>query len=243
MCLVYVSTLPRYRYSSCVIIYALCFNRLWLFVLSIKSYLAIRSYYGFFFLMLRLPPRFTRTDTLFPYPTLFRSPSYLGNACIRLLMAGHRMANRQGVGQGLQAEQRPQPTHAADQLEAGEARSEGRQRQQRTFDDRRDGERLEIVREHHDGCLVEDVDREHGRGQVAQGGAVAGRQPARETEHGDDRGPLVQAPCRALEQAQGVGRKIRPGVAAHVPGQERIGRQRQPERRQAPYPQPVPDPL
>src|SRR3546814_8803962 len=27
----------------------------------------------FFFLMLRLPPRSTRTDTLFPYTTLFRS--------------------------------------------------------------------------------------------------------------------------------------------------------------------------
>src|SRR3546814_3950714 len=27
----------------------------------------------FFFLMLRRPPRSTRTDTLFPYPTLFRS--------------------------------------------------------------------------------------------------------------------------------------------------------------------------
>src|SRR3546814_3196669 len=29
--------------------------------------------FGFFFLMLRLPPRSTRTDTLFPYTTLFRS--------------------------------------------------------------------------------------------------------------------------------------------------------------------------
>src|SRR3546814_12971955 len=27
----------------------------------------------FFFLMIRRPPRFTRTDTLFPYTTLFRS--------------------------------------------------------------------------------------------------------------------------------------------------------------------------
>src|SRR3546814_16038343 len=29
--------------------------------------------YYFFFLIIRLPPRLTRTDTLFPYPTLFRS--------------------------------------------------------------------------------------------------------------------------------------------------------------------------
>src|SRR3546814_13255692 len=30
----------------------------------------------FFFLMLRRPPRSTRTDTLFPYTTLFRSFTY-----------------------------------------------------------------------------------------------------------------------------------------------------------------------
>src|SRR3546814_14869290 len=33
----------------------------------------LRSMY-FVFLMLRRPPRSTRTDTLFPYTTLFRSP-------------------------------------------------------------------------------------------------------------------------------------------------------------------------
>src|SRR3546814_11527939 len=31
--------------------------------------------YLFFFLMIRRPPRSTRTDTLFPYTTLFRSPA------------------------------------------------------------------------------------------------------------------------------------------------------------------------
>src|SRR3546814_7808468 len=30
-------------------------------------------FFSFFFLMIRRPPRSTRTDTLFPYPTLFRS--------------------------------------------------------------------------------------------------------------------------------------------------------------------------
>src|SRR3546814_4335017 len=30
--------------------------------------------HSFFFLMIRRPPRSTRTDTLFPYTTLFRSP-------------------------------------------------------------------------------------------------------------------------------------------------------------------------
>src|SRR3546814_3489034 len=32
----------------------------------------------FFFLMIRRPPRSTRTDTLFPYTTLFRSPLQCG---------------------------------------------------------------------------------------------------------------------------------------------------------------------
>src|SRR3546814_7988203 len=31
-------------------------------------------FFCFFFLMIRRPPRSTRTDTLFPYTTLFRSP-------------------------------------------------------------------------------------------------------------------------------------------------------------------------
>src|SRR3546814_12244385 len=33
----------------------------------------------FFFLMLRRPPRSTRTDTLFPYTTLFRSDGLCGD--------------------------------------------------------------------------------------------------------------------------------------------------------------------
>src|SRR3546814_2900966 len=31
----------------------------------------------FFFLLIRRPPRSTRTDTLFPYTTLFRSPTWM----------------------------------------------------------------------------------------------------------------------------------------------------------------------
>src|SRR3546814_17577136 len=37
-------------------------------------------YFVFFFLMIRRPPRSTRTDTLFPYTTLFRSPLLLAIA-------------------------------------------------------------------------------------------------------------------------------------------------------------------
>src|SRR3546814_13760044 len=36
----------------------------------------------FFFLMIRRPPRSTRTDTLFPYTTLFRSLIEGGNSAI-----------------------------------------------------------------------------------------------------------------------------------------------------------------
>src|SRR3546814_6578976 len=36
-------------------------------------FLGLSSYEFFFFLMIRRPPRSTRTDTLFPYTTLFRS--------------------------------------------------------------------------------------------------------------------------------------------------------------------------
>src|SRR3546814_15030205 len=35
----------------------------------------------FFFLMIRRPPRSTRTDTLFPYTTLFRSSRRWSTAC------------------------------------------------------------------------------------------------------------------------------------------------------------------
>src|SRR3546814_1354356 len=34
----------------------------------------------FFFLMIRRPPRSTRTDTLFPYTTLFRSSAWISGA-------------------------------------------------------------------------------------------------------------------------------------------------------------------
>src|SRR3546814_18914171 len=39
-------------------------------------------YLYFFFLMIRRPPRSTRTDTLFPYTTLVRSPRP-GTPCLR----------------------------------------------------------------------------------------------------------------------------------------------------------------
>src|SRR3546814_8481095 len=41
--------------------------------------------YVFFFLMIRRPPRSTRTDTLFPYTTLFRSYGTLNSRQLRKL--------------------------------------------------------------------------------------------------------------------------------------------------------------
>src|SRR3546814_1826248 len=46
--------------------------------LFVSVYLEL--YFFFFFLMIRRPPRSTRTDTLFPYTTLFRSTRDYGRA-------------------------------------------------------------------------------------------------------------------------------------------------------------------
>src|SRR3546814_17582452 len=54
--------------------------------------------------MIRLPPRSTRTDTRFPYTTLFRSKSYLRNPLVNALCVGvlrHEdlhLAHASGVG-------------------------------------------------------------------------------------------------------------------------------------------------
>src|SRR3546814_13766280 len=44
----------------------------------------------FFFLMIRRPPRSTRTDTLFPYTTLFRSAVAIAFDMLQLQHAGPR---------------------------------------------------------------------------------------------------------------------------------------------------------
>src|SRR3546814_12999747 len=43
------------------------------------SFLIVWSFFYFFCLMIRRPPRSTRTDTLFPYTTLFRSGERLAD--------------------------------------------------------------------------------------------------------------------------------------------------------------------
>src|SRR3546814_16088483 len=45
------------------------------YLIFVFFYMCFVYYWFFFFLMIRRPPRSTRTDTLFPYTTLFRSVS------------------------------------------------------------------------------------------------------------------------------------------------------------------------
>src|SRR3546814_11668132 len=53
------------------------------FCLVVFDVIEIR-YFLFFFLMIRRPPRSTRTDTLFPYTTLFRSTgTWKSGSCSR----------------------------------------------------------------------------------------------------------------------------------------------------------------
>src|SRR3546814_20167780 len=64
----------------------------------------------FFFLMIRLPPRSTRTDTLFPYTTLFRSP--WGWASITGPRPGGRATtSSRGIRHPRDAEQQGGPQH------------------------------------------------------------------------------------------------------------------------------------
>src|SRR3546814_12183528 len=72
----------------------------------------------FFFLIRRLPPRSTRTDTLFPYTTLFRSvdPHLVE---VDAGPRGYRTAPEQ-----LAAVVRPQPAERVDPLRSEEHTSE-----------------------------------------------------------------------------------------------------------------------
>src|SRR3546814_11179796 len=51
-----------------------------MYIWTCRYFLVVFAF--FFFLMLRRPPRSTRTDTLFSYTTLFRSCTYNTLACV-----------------------------------------------------------------------------------------------------------------------------------------------------------------
>src|SRR3546814_9359219 len=80
--------------------------------------------------MIRRPPRSTRTDTLFPYTTLFRSePLRLGQALrVRVVRAEHHLVPADGVDDVGDASlpERADPDVAAEHLQRvlGEVRSE-----------------------------------------------------------------------------------------------------------------------
>src|SRR3546814_12612033 len=56
----------------------------------------------FFFLMIRRPPRSTRTDTLFPYTTLFRSRAANGAEPIEHFVPGAAPLVRQHIAAAIQ---------------------------------------------------------------------------------------------------------------------------------------------
>src|SRR3546814_11879726 len=88
----------------------------------------------FFFLMIRRPPRSTRTDTLFPYTTLFRSearPELVrrgGEGCVRQVRradARDRAARGPGRDGAGDAAARDRPERQDAVVEAGARRPEG----------------------------------------------------------------------------------------------------------------------
>src|SRR3546814_13451238 len=67
-------------FSTCLPTSYVCLLRLYSGCVSLSSFCRVADLFivsVFFFLMIRRPPRSTRTDTLFPYTTLFRSPFVL----------------------------------------------------------------------------------------------------------------------------------------------------------------------
>src|SRR3546814_12993872 len=84
---------------------------------------AVLRFLAFFFLMIRRPPRSTRTDTLFPYTTLFRSKRHLLQLCPVLPMsalANKVRAHRSPRGRGGRA-------FRSDGTGYGEMRQDARQ--------------------------------------------------------------------------------------------------------------------
>src|SRR3546814_11823249 len=75
----------------------------------------------FFFLMIRRPPRSTRTDTLFPYTTLFRSAGRPRQRRARRTAPARAVVDRQrarrAVAQGLPAGPRGKPCATARRSE------------------------------------------------------------------------------------------------------------------------------
>src|SRR3546814_13231400 len=74
-------------------------------LLTVFHYMLLHTsiLYAFFFLMIRRPPRSTRTDTLFPYTTLFRSNCDLPRYYAKRI-GEYRARRGLGVGPALMAD-------------------------------------------------------------------------------------------------------------------------------------------
>src|SRR3546814_379506 len=70
-----------------VFVCSYCFSYTIYFFLCFFAMLFYSHFFFFFFLMIRRPPRSTRTDTLFPYTTLFRS-----SGCLRSFTTGREQS-------------------------------------------------------------------------------------------------------------------------------------------------------
>src|SRR3546814_16212448 len=95
-------------------------------IVELSTYICFVSYmlFLFFFLMTRLPPRSTRTDTLFPYTTLFRSRDRPGR-CDPHRHPGDRFGRTGQVGgRHLSPPEVPavEPEHLHQPASAGEGR-------------------------------------------------------------------------------------------------------------------------
>src|SRR3546814_15236672 len=90
----------------------------------IEHHISVRLY--FFFLMIRRPPRSTRTDTLFPYTTLFRSELPLADLVTPARHAARREADdRHDRDQpGERGDQPVRPHDMADQQRTEDARAD-----------------------------------------------------------------------------------------------------------------------
>jgi len=140
-----------------------------------------------------------------------------------------------GVWAWPKAEQRPQQRTAFYQLVSCQAQRERRGGQQRRLPACRQVQRLELVGQHHDHGLVQDVEREHRQGEVAQQPAVGVAPTVGKTQQRGDRRPLVHRPGHAQAQPQPHGGRVVVVVAGEVPAvdQQRIGDGSQQQRRPA----------
>src|SRR3546814_8785810 len=93
----------------------------------------------FFFLMIRRPPRSTRTDTLFPYTTLFRSSHAEGNPAAQEVPDRDRpqAGFTRGVSRALFPGWRPADDEAARLAPVAAALRDGSRERRLRFDARR----------------------------------------------------------------------------------------------------------